>query len=246
MPPPKLVWSCTTGIAALAGEAPHRAHQHPLQALGEIRAAEKLDRLPVFVRPLAQMHLPEIGGELGLLVATAGHVLVRRHYLAPGLEVRRRRALDGRARALALFASHLLVEAQAQKLHLHLFDLVGLRCRDGRQQPASRVERAIGIVAGKCLLVRPPVPMVAEFAHEAALGGSQRPAEDIVPRIPHQLEQAATSHSRDRLLAAIGDLRRGSARPRRGSDLCTMLLNSRSTKGPSPCFRNSIALPTRS
>ena len=157
-------------VAALAGEALHRADQHPLQALGEIGAAEELDRVPVLVRALAQMHLPEVGGELGLLVAAAGHILVRRHHLAPGLEVARRRALDGGAGALALFAAHLLVEAQAQELRLHLLDLVGLRRRDGGQQPPRRVERAVGVVAGEGLLVRPFVAVVAQFADQAALG----------------------------------------------------------------------------
>ncbi len=95
------------------------------------------------------MHLPEIGGELGLLVAAAGHVLVRRDHLAPGLEVGRDGALDGGAGGLALLAAHLLVEAQAQQLHLHLLDLVGLGRRDGGQQPPRRVERAIGVVAGE-------------------------------------------------------------------------------------------------
>ena len=61
-------------VAALAGEAPHRADQHPLQALGEIGAAEELDGVLVLVRPLAEVHLPEVGGELGLLVAAAGDV----------------------------------------------------------------------------------------------------------------------------------------------------------------------------
>ena len=32
-------------VAALAGEAPHRADQQPLQALGEVGAAEELDRV---------------------------------------------------------------------------------------------------------------------------------------------------------------------------------------------------------
>jgi len=73
-------------VAAPAGQAPHRADQHSLEALGEIGAAEELDRVLVLVRPLADVHLPEVGGELGLLIEAAGHILVRRHHLAPGLE----------------------------------------------------------------------------------------------------------------------------------------------------------------
>ena len=89
---------------------------------------------------------------------------------------------------LRFSASHLLVEAQAQKLHLHLLDLVRLRRRDGGEEPPRRVERAVGVVAGECLLVRPLVAQVAQFAYEAALCRPQRAAEDIVPGFPHQLQ----------------------------------------------------------
>ena len=233
-------------VAALAGEAPHRADQHPLEALGEVGAAEELDRVPVLVRPLAEVHLPEVGGELGLLVAAAGHVLVRRHHLAPGLEAARRRALDRRAGALALLAAHLLVEAQAQQLHLHLLDLVGLRRRDGGQQPAGRVERAVGVVAGEGLLVRPAVALVAQLADEAALGGPERLAEDVVPGLPHELEQRRHVPCRRSASSRSGDPRPGSGWTSAAARSLYVLLNSRSTKGPSPPLRSSIALPTRS
>ena len=73
-------------IAACAVETLDRPDQEPSQAFGEIGAAEELDRLPVFIGSLAEMNLPEIGGELGLLIPAAGHVLVRRDDFAPGLE----------------------------------------------------------------------------------------------------------------------------------------------------------------
>src|ERR1700687_4289909 len=97
-------------IAALAGEAPNGTGKKPLQAFGQGRAAEELDRLPVLVRALTQMHLPQAGGKLSPLVTAGGHVLVRLHHLAPGYESARDLTLDGRARALALLAAHLLVE----------------------------------------------------------------------------------------------------------------------------------------
>ena len=210
-------------VAALAGEALHRADQHPLEALGQIGAAEELDGVPVLVGPLAEVHLPEVGGELGLLVAAAGHVLVRRHHLAPGLEAARRRALDRGAGALALLAAHLLVEAEAQKLHLHLLDLVGLRRRDGGQQPAGRVEGAVGVVAGECLLVRPLVAMVAQLAHQAALGGTERLAEHVVPGVPHDLEQRRHVQCGDRLLRVQAVLAQEplELRPRLGPCRCS-------------------------
>ena len=101
-------------IAATSGESSHCANQHSLQALGEISAPEELHRILVFVRSLAQMHLPEIGSEFGLLVTTARHILMRRHHFTPGLEVTRSSTLDGGTRGLALLSTRLLIEAHAQ------------------------------------------------------------------------------------------------------------------------------------
>ena len=176
-------------VAALAREALHAAHEQALQALGEVGAAEELLRLLVLVRALAQVHLPEVGRELRLLVAAARHVGVRRDDLAPGLERAGRGRLDQRAAGLALLAAHLLVEGEPAQLHLHLADLVGLRGRDRGEQPRHRVERAIGVVARERLLVRPLVAAVAQLLHQRALGAAERPAEDVVPGLPHQLEQ---------------------------------------------------------
>ena len=59
-------------------------------------------------------------------------------------------ALSMAVPALLRFSrSHLLVEAQAQKLHLHLLDFVRLRRRDGGEKPPCRIERAVGVVAGE-------------------------------------------------------------------------------------------------
>ena len=65
----------------------------PLARL-QVGAPEKLLRLLVLVRPFAEMHLPEVGGELRLLVTTTRHVGVRRDDLAPGLERAGCRRLD--------------------------------------------------------------------------------------------------------------------------------------------------------
>ena len=114
-------------VAALARDALHAADEQALEALGEVGAAEELRGLAVLVRAFAQVHLPEVGRELGLLVAAARHVRVRRDDLAPGLERAGRRRLDQRAARLALLAAHLLVEGEPAQLHLHLADFVGLR-----------------------------------------------------------------------------------------------------------------------
>ena len=64
------------GIAASAREAADGPNQQPLQAFRQIRAPEELDGISILVCAFTQMHLPEIGGELGLLVAPARNVSV--------------------------------------------------------------------------------------------------------------------------------------------------------------------------
>ncbi len=223
-------------IGALAGEALHRAHEQARQALGEIGAAEELDRVPVLVGPLAEMHLPEVRRELGLLVPAARHVPVRRHHLAPRLEVARRCALDGRARTLALLAAYLLVEAQAQQLGLHLLDLVGLRRRDSGEQPPRRVECAIGVVAGEGLLVRPLVAVVAQLAEEAALGRPERLAKDVIPRLPHELQEPGHVPLRHRPLRVQAILAHEPARLG-GSAILVRALELALDEGPEPALQ---------
>jgi hypothetical protein len=113
-------------VATLASEALDRAHQQALQTLGEVGTAKKLHRVPVLVRPLAEVHLPQISGKLGLLVAATGHIPMRRHDLAPRLQVARSGAFDGRASAPAPVVAYLFVEDRAPEFHLDLTDFIGL------------------------------------------------------------------------------------------------------------------------
>ena len=175
-------------VSAAAAEALHGAGEHPLEALGQVGAAEELDRVAVLGAPFPFLDLPEVGGELGLLVLAAGDVLVRRDHLAPRLQGAGR-AADGEAGLLAPFAAGLLVEADAQQLHLEPVDLGGLGGRDRGQQPAGRVERAVGVVSGERTLMGPVVAVVAQLADEVALGPPEDGAEHVVPRLPHQLEE---------------------------------------------------------
>ena len=78
------------------------------------------------------MDLPQVRGELGLLVAAAGHVAMRGHDFAPGLQAAGGLALDGVASAAPAFAARLLLKDQTAQLHLHAIDLVCLRCGNGR------------------------------------------------------------------------------------------------------------------
>ena len=115
-------------VATAHSQTTHRADQHVLQAFRQIGPAEELHWIAVFGRALAQMHLPQIGGELGLLIAAAGHVIVRHHHFAPGFQAAGNTAFDGRASALAFLAARLLIEAHAQQLGFYLLDFIGLRC----------------------------------------------------------------------------------------------------------------------
>src|SRR5437899_3299864 len=103
------------------------------------------------------MNLPQIGCELGLLVATARNILVRIHDFTPRLQTSGGLALNRSARSLALFGPHLFVKADAKKLHFHFFDLVGLWCGDCREETASRIECSVGIITSEWFLVSPAI-----------------------------------------------------------------------------------------
>ena len=149
----------------------------------------------VFIRTLAQMHLPEVRRELRLPVAPARNVPVRRGHLPPGCERAapaslRCRRFDERAGRPASLAAHLLVEHQPAKLHLALRDLSRLRRGDRGEQPLHRIQRPVRVIAGEPLLVRPLVAPGAKLRHQAAFGEAEGVPEHVVPGLPHQPEQA--------------------------------------------------------
>ena len=109
------------------------------------------------------MHLPEVGGELGLLVVAAGHIGMGADHLAPGGQAAGRGGADGGGGAAAL-AAGLFLKTQAQQLILQSLDVACLLRGDRHQQAVGGVEHAVGIVTGERLLVRPAVAEVAQFA----------------------------------------------------------------------------------
>ena len=230
-------------ITTAAGKAPHGADEQRLQALGEIGAPEELDGVPVLVGPFSEMDLPEVGGELGLLVPPAGDVLVRGHHLSPRLQVARGRALDRRACALPLLAPHLLVEAEPKQLHLHLLDLIGLRGGNGGQQPFRRVERAVGVVAGEGLLVGPLVAVSRNSLTRLRSAGPAIRRKTSFQASHISFRSAAASHS------VTGLAERLVARPRTASSRRPYPCRRSELpfdEGPRPALRSSSALPTRS
>jgi len=116
----------------------------PVVAGREKRSTEELRRVLVFRRAFAQMHLPQIGGKLRLLIAAARHVVVRHHDLAPWFQAADHARFDGCAGRLSLFAARLVVKAHTQQLHLHLLDVVGLGRGNSGQQAADGIKGAVG------------------------------------------------------------------------------------------------------
>ena len=163
--------------------------QQALQAFRQVGPPKELDRVPVLVRPFAQMYLPEVGCELGLLVAPARDVLVGCDDLPPWLEAGGDSASDGGARLPSPFPARLLVEAHPQQLHLEPLELIGLRRRYRGEETAHRIQCPIGIIAGEALLVGPFVAVAAQLTDETPFRRSENRAKDVVPGLPHQLEQ---------------------------------------------------------
>ena len=87
--------------AVLAGQPQQGSFQQPFQTFGQKRAAEKLNRVFVFLGPFAQIHLPQVGSKLGLLIAARSDIVMRCDDLAPGLQASLRPALGGGERGLA-------------------------------------------------------------------------------------------------------------------------------------------------
>ena len=189
MPPPKLGLKLDDRVAAVPGESLHRPDEHPLQAFGQEGPPEELNGLAVLGNSFTNVDLPEVRGKLRLLVATARYVFVGARDLAPRLELSGGLTLDGRSRALSLLVAHLLIEAQAQELHLHLLDVARLWRRHRRKEARGGVEGTVSVVARERLLVSPAVANITKLADECALRLAEHLPEDAVPGVPHELEQ---------------------------------------------------------
>ena len=76
-------WKLHHGIAALTRETAHACHQQVTQTLGQIRAAEELDRIGIFDCRLALHDIGDIGDEIPKDVAPLHHVGMRLDNHAP-------------------------------------------------------------------------------------------------------------------------------------------------------------------
>ena len=162
-------------VASLAGQSQHGLRQQPAQALGQEGPAEELGRVLVLVRSLSLINLPEVGGELGLLVAAGGHVRVRGDDFPPRLQGRRavcpRSAGTDFLRISWRRCSSNMVRIRSMRIWPT--SVAGFGGRDGVEQPLHRIERPDGVVAAELLVVRPAVANVPQLADEAPLGMAQ-------------------------------------------------------------------------
>ena len=191
-------------LSAEAAEAFHPVCEEALEAVGRVGAAEELGRVAVFGDALAEVHLPEVGGELGLLVVAAGDVGVGAGDLAPGGQAAGGGgAFGGCGRRAPSLRAGLLLEADPQQLQLQLFDLGRFCRRDGGQEAVGGVEDAVGVVAGEGALVCPLVAEAAQLADKAAFGVSERHTEYIMPGLPHHPQQHGDVHVVERLVGVF-------------------------------------------
>jgi hypothetical protein len=116
--------------------------------------------------------LVQVGRELGLLEAAGGHIRVRGHDLAPGLEATLRPTLDRRPGCPPPLPSGVLLVAQPQDLLLLLLDLL-LWSRNRREQALDAVEGTVGIVGARGLVVCPAVAEILQLVDDIAVGGTE-------------------------------------------------------------------------
>src|SRR2546429_662546 len=133
-------------IAAGAGETLKRSCQQVSQSLGQEGALEKIAWYAVLIGPFIAMHLAQISGELGLLIAIRGDIGMRSHDLAPRSQSRHRLSFDRSNGDLARLASCLLLEAYTQHLLLLPLNLLCLFGGDGGEQALDAIKCAVHII----------------------------------------------------------------------------------------------------
>src|SRR6266545_2982436 len=113
-PTPEVGLELHNRVSALPAETRQSTAQQMLESVSQERTTEELGGIAIFIAPLMAMHLPEIGGKLGLEIPAGGDIRMRGDDLAPGLQAAGRPALDGGDRRAAGLPACLLLEAYAQ------------------------------------------------------------------------------------------------------------------------------------
>src|SRR5262249_49501559 len=95
---------------------------------------------------------------------------MRSDYFAPRLQPALPLPFSWSNGDFAALAAYLFVEPDSEQFLFAALDLGRLLGRDCTQQPMDTVERAIGVVGGKWLLMSPIVACVAQFLNQVAFG----------------------------------------------------------------------------
>ena len=109
-------------VSPLARQSQHCLRQESAKPLSQEGSAEELGRILVLVRSFALINLPEIGGELGLLVAARCNVRVWSDDFPPRLQGTVRLAFGRLDRLLSHLLAALVVEHGPHQVHTHLAD----------------------------------------------------------------------------------------------------------------------------
>ena len=171
------------GGVLVPGEAAQRPLDQVAEAVGQVGAGEELDRVGVVAARLdAVRDLVQVSGELGRLEVPGRDVVVGRQDLPPGSQPGRLRSVHSspQGAAVVLVGGH---PAQVEPDAAHL--LGGLGRVDRCQQPFGRVERAVGVVVGEGVVVRPLVAGLTEFAGVAGVGAAEPALEGAPPLGQH-------------------------------------------------------------
>ena len=125
-PAPEVGLELHNRVSALPTETCQGTAQQMFESFGQERATEELAGIAILVAPLTAMHLPEVGGKLGLEIPAGGDIGMRGDDLAPGLQTAGWPAFDRGDRRTARLPAGLFLEAYAQQLLLLCVDLLRL------------------------------------------------------------------------------------------------------------------------
>ena len=144
--------------------------------------------LPVLVGALAEMDLPQVGRELGLLISAAGDVRVRSVTTSrQGLSFPSTAASISEPPALR-FSLRTCSSKRRRRSSFFIFSISSACGAEiASQQSVSGVQRAIGVVAGKCLLMCPFVAMVTQLANKGCVRSNLSRSPQHALRITSQL-----------------------------------------------------------
>ncbi len=177
-------------VAALTRQPLDACDKQRQQALGQVRAAEELNRVLILGGGCARHDLRQVSGELRLNVVPAGNVRMRGDDIPPGLEAHYLGGLAVERACCLLRLLTLLLVAQPQHALADLLDARRLfRRGDHLQQALCGVGNPVRLIVRESLLMCPTVARFIQLADVRAPHMPQLVVKDIVPVAEHECEQ---------------------------------------------------------